>query len=177
MFLGNLYFVELTIVYLTIAVALILVVIHSFLRVYLQLKSTSSRWDPIPGVFRKLNFSLREENNESKHNHLIKMSQITHSGLRSVSRVIKGQKMMEGAGVRICRTIGANGIRVDPYLMLDELKLPASEATAGFPDHPHRGFETCSIMLSGKIEHHDSVGNHGVIGPGGVQWMTAGRGW
>ena len=98
------------------------------------------------------------------------------SNIRAVAKVIKGQKMMEGAGVRICRTIGAMGIRVDPYLMLDELKLPASEATAGFPDHPHRGFETCTIMLSGKMEHRDSVGNHGVVGPGGVQWMTAGRG-
>ncbi|KIY95830.1 hypothetical protein MNEG_12133 [Monoraphidium neglectum] len=60
--------------------------------------------------------------------------------------------------------------------MLDELKLPADRASAGFPDHPHRGFETCSIMLSGRMEHADSMGNKGVIGPGGVQWMTAGRG-
>jgi redox-sensitive bicupin YhaK (pirin superfamily) len=96
--------------------------------------------------------------------------------MRPVVKIVKGQKMMEGAGVQICRTIGVNDLRVDPYLMLDELKMPAHEATAGFPDHPHRGFETCSIMLSGKIEHRDSVGNHGVIGPGGVQWMTAGRG-
>jgi len=60
--------------------------------------------------------------------------------------------------------------------MLDELKLPSKQAFAGFPDHPHRGFETCSIMLEGEMEHQDSVGNRGVIGPGGVQWMTAGRG-
>jgi redox-sensitive bicupin YhaK (pirin superfamily) len=60
--------------------------------------------------------------------------------------------------------------------MLDELRLPASEAAAGFPDHPHRGFSTCSIMLSGRMEHKDSAGNAGVIGPGGVQWMRAGRG-
>jgi Pirin len=194
---------------------------------------------------------------------------------------------MEGAGVRICRTIGTGALRnLDPFLMLasafiallgrhsvtvlhwwktahlaklwylinfasfvaatahiwlqsspvdwisrkariclcplqDELKLPTSEATSGFPDHPHRGFETCSIMLKGKMEHRDHIGNHvralqicaaagpwaicistprlpgvfvaagvmsrlvelipdcllqGVIGPGGVQWMTAGRG-
>lgn len=95
---------------------------------------------------------------------------------RPISRVVQGQKMMEGAGVQICRTIGVGNVRVDPYLMLDELKLPSDKATPGFPDHPHRGFETCSIMLSGKMEHKDSVGNHGVIGPGGVQWMTAGRG-
>lgn len=83
---------------------------------------------------------------------------------------------MEGAGVQICRTIGYQDVRVDPFLMLDELKLPAEKAAAGFPSHPHRGFETCTIMKSGKMEHKDSVGNHGVICPGGVQWMTAGRG-
>lgn len=83
---------------------------------------------------------------------------------------------MEGAGVQICRTIGYQDVRVDPFLMLDELRLPAEKASAGFPDHPHRGFETCTIMKSGRMEHRDSVGNHGVICPGGVQWMTAGRG-
>ena len=98
------------------------------------------------------------------------------AGIRPIAQVVKGQKMMEGAGVRICRTIGLNDIRVDPFLMLDHLSLKAHEASAGFPDHPHRGFETCTIVLSGKVEHRDSVGNHGVIGPGGVQWMTAGRG-
>ncbi|PSC74518.1 Pirin [Micractinium conductrix] len=85
--------------------------------------------------------------------------------------------MMEGAGVRICRTVGTGALRnLDPFLMLDELKMPSEEATAGFPDHPHRGFETCSIMLSGKIDHADSMGNKGTITDGGVQWMTAGRG-
>ena len=69
--------------------------------------------------------------------------------------------MMEGAGVQICRTLGTPALRnLDPFLMLDELRLPAHKATAGFPNHPHRGFETCSIMLSGKMEHKDSVGNH-----------------
>ncbi len=62
--------------------------------------------------------------------------------------------------MRICRTLGTSKLRnLDPFLMLDELRMPAKEASAGFPDHPHRGFETCSIMLSGKMEHHDSVGN------------------
>jgi quercetin 2,3-dioxygenase len=98
------------------------------------------------------------------------------AGIRPIAQVIKGQKMMEGAGVRICRTIGVGGIRVDPFLMLDELRLPAAEASSGFPDHPHRGMSTVSIMLSGKMEHWDSTGNKGVIGPGGVQYMTAGRG-
>ena len=73
------------------------------------------------------------------------------------------------------RTIGA-GVRVDPFLMLDELKLPAGKASAGFPDHPHRGMATCTIMLAGRMEHRDSIGNSGIIKGGGVQWMEAARG-
>lgn len=103
--------------------------------------------------------------------------QAAAAAVRPIKAVIRGQKMMEGAGVRICRTLGTPALKnLDPFLMLDELKMPADQASAGFPDHPHRGFETCSIMLSGKMEHADSMGNKGVIGPGGVQWMTAGRG-
>eukprot|EP00775_Hariotina_reticulata_P012007 gene12007-12151_t len=86
-------------------------------------------------------------------------------------------KLSEGAGVQIRRTVGTPMLRnLDPFLMLDELKLPVNQATAGFPDHPHRGFETCTIMMEGEMQHKDSAGNKGVIGPGGVQWMTAGRG-
>lgn len=99
------------------------------------------------------------------------------TGLRAVLKAVPGMQLSEGAGVQIRRTVGTPRLRnLDPFLMLDELKLPLDQATAGFPDHPHRGFETCSIMLEGKMEHHDSAGNKGVIGPGGVQWMTAGRG-
>jgi redox-sensitive bicupin YhaK (pirin superfamily) len=97
--------------------------------------------------------------------------------LRPVTKVVPGTKTMDGAGVPITRTIGTSALRnLDPYLMLDELKGPASSAMAGFPDHPHRGFETCTIMIEGVMEHKDSVGNHGIIESGGVQWMTAGRG-
>ncbi|MEW5301476.1 MAG: hypothetical protein WDW36_004335 [Sanguina aurantia] len=98
-------------------------------------------------------------------------------GLRPITKVVKAASMMEGAGVQVARSVGSQGLRnLDPYLMLDELHLPAAAAFAGFPNHPHRGFETCSIMLEGEMEHKDSCGNKGVIGPGGVQWMTAGRG-
>jgi len=97
--------------------------------------------------------------------------------LRSVKKFLPGQKVMEGGGVPVYRTIGTSNMRnLDPFLMLDEFKSPSKDAEMGFPDHPHRGFETCTIMLKGRVEHEDHVGNKGIIGPGGVQWMTAGRG-
>jgi hypothetical protein len=107
---------------------------------------------------------------------IIEMS-TTQQVLRPITKVVQGMKLSEGAGVKICRTVGTPKLRnLDPFLMLDELKLPVNQAAAGFPNHPHRGFETCSIMLEGEMQHKDSAGNSGVIGPGGVQWMTAGRG-
>lgn len=84
----------------------------------------------------------------------------------------------DGAGVPLKRVIGTPSLGiVDPFLMLDEFGSPEpGRHDAGFPDHPHRGFETVTYMLGGRMRHEDSRGNAGVIGPGGVQWMTAGRG-
>ena len=92
--------------------------------------------------------------------------------------MVDGIPASDGAGVSLLRVIGTQQLDfLDPFLMLDEFKNEDPGAyVAGFPDHPHRGFETVSYMKAGKMKHHDSVGNEGVIEDGGVQWMTAGRG-
>ena len=97
---------------------------------------------------------------------------------RGFIRVVDGMLASDGAGVSLLRVIGTQQLDfLDPFLMLDEFKNEDPGAyVAGFPDHPHRGFETVSYMKAGKMKHHDSVGNEGVIEDGGVQWMTAGRG-
>ncbi len=97
---------------------------------------------------------------------------------RTVRRAVRGQPTSDGAGVRLERVIGTPALAdVDPFLMLDEFRSDdASDYIAGFPDHPHRGFETVTYMLAGRMRHHDNQGNSGLLGPGGVQWMTAGRG-
>src|SRR5690606_36504208 len=84
----------------------------------------------------------------------------------------------DGAGVRLERIIGQPRLRhLDPFLMLDRFHSDDPDAwIAGFPDHPHRGFETVTVMRAGRMRHRDSVGNQGVIAGGGAQWMTAGRG-
>lgn len=98
---------------------------------------------------------------------------------RRVSQVIKSVQTMEGAGVPIRRVFPTAALEdVDPFLLLDHLgpiQFAPGQAT-GFPDHPHRGFETVTYVLEGAMEHKDSQGNHGIIGPGDVQWMTAGSG-
>jgi len=98
---------------------------------------------------------------------------------RSVSEVIRSIQAMEGAGVPIRRVFPTAALEdVDPFLLLDHLgpiEFRPGQAT-GFPDHPHRGFETVTYVLEGAMEHRDSQGNHGIIGPGDVQWMTAGSG-
>jgi hypothetical protein len=97
---------------------------------------------------------------------------------RSVRRVIKGMPTSDGAGVKLRRVIGQPQLPdLDPFLMLDEFGTErAEDYIAGFPDHPHRGFETVTYMLDGRMRHKDNHGNEGVLVPGSVQWMTAGRG-
>jgi len=98
--------------------------------------------------------------------------------LRQVVRVVTGQETSDGAGVRLKRSIGTALLdHLDPFLLLDEFRSDdASDYLAGFPDHPHRGFETVTYMLAGAMRHEDHKGNRGELRAGSVQWMTAGRG-
>ncbi len=97
---------------------------------------------------------------------------------RAVKRVLKAQATQDGAGVSLYRAIGHPALReLDPFLLLDEMHSDQpDDYIAGFPSHPHRGFETLSYMVSGKMRHRDSHGNEGVVGSGGAQWMRAARG-
>ena len=97
---------------------------------------------------------------------------------RRVSRVLSGYPATDGAGVRMTRVIANPELdHFDPFLLLDEFRSDdPDDYIAGFPDHPHRGFETVTYMLAGSMEHRDNQGNTGILGPGSVQWMTAGRG-
>jgi quercetin 2,3-dioxygenase len=98
--------------------------------------------------------------------------------LRPVARRLRGQAASDGAGVRLTRVIGTNQLPdLDPFLMLDEFGSDQpGDYLAGFPSHPHRGFETVTYMLDGRMRHKDNHGNEGLLTPGSVQWMTAGRG-
>jgi len=95
-----------------------------------------------------------------------------------IGRTLRGMPASDGAGVRLTRVIGTPQLEMlDPFLMLDEFGTDQPEDyLAGFPDHPHRGFETVTYMLDGRMRHKDNHGNEGVLVPGSVQWMTAGRG-
>ena len=101
---------------------------------------------------------------------------VQHS--RSVERIVRGQPTSDGAGVKLTRVLTQPlQQRLDPFLMLDAFGSDtAGDYIGGFPDHPHRGFETVTIMKAGRMRHQDSVGNVGLLEPGSVQWMTAGRG-
>ncbi len=97
---------------------------------------------------------------------------------RRVERLVAGQPTSDGAGVKLTRVLTQPlQRRLDPFLMLDAFGSDQpGDYIAGFPDHPHRGFETITYMLAGRMRHRDSAGNEGLLGDGGVQWMTAGRG-
>lgn len=97
---------------------------------------------------------------------------------RNVIQTLRGMPASDGAGVKLTRVIGQPRLPdLDPFLMLDEFGTDkAEDYIAGFPDHPHRGFETVTYMLDGRMRHKDNHGNEGVLVPGAVQWMTAGRG-
>lgn len=97
---------------------------------------------------------------------------------RKVIRTSPGMPASDGAGVKLTRMLGTPHLMEhDPFLMLDRFQSDdANDYMAGFPDHPHRGFETVTIMIDGRMRHGDNKGNSGVIGPGGMQYMTAGRG-
>ncbi|MET1161897.1 MAG: pirin family protein [Pseudoxanthomonas sp.] len=95
-----------------------------------------------------------------------------------VARIVRGRATSDGAGVKLTRVIGGPDLpELDPFLLLDEFGTDrAEDYLAGFPSHPHRGFETVTYMLDGRMRHKDNHGNEGLLTPGSVQWMTAGRG-
>lgn len=97
---------------------------------------------------------------------------------RPVAAIAPGMPAADGAGVQILRLLGTATLpMLDPFLLLDMLHShQPQDYIAGFPSHPHRGFETVTYLLAGRVHHADSKGHEGVIEPGGVQWMTAGRG-
>ncbi len=98
--------------------------------------------------------------------------------MRAITRIIPAMNTSDGAGVRLRRSLGSGeGTRLDPFLMLDEFSsVNPGDYIAGFPAHPHRGFETVTYILDGHMRHEDHLGNQGDLRSGGVQWMTAGRG-
>lgn len=106
------------------------------------------------------------------------ITQITLQQPRSIERSVEGIATSDGAGVKLTRVLtGKLQHRLDPFLMLDAFGSDnPDDYIAGFPDHPHRGFETVTYMLYGRMRHRDSAGHEGLLENGGVQWMTAGRG-
>jgi len=97
---------------------------------------------------------------------------------RTIERLVTGQVTSDGAGVKLSRILTQDlQHRLDPFLMLDAFGSDKpDDYIAGFPDHPHRGFETVTYMIAGRMLHRDSAGNEGLLQNGGVQWMTAGQG-
>jgi redox-sensitive bicupin YhaK (pirin superfamily) len=101
-----------------------------------------------------------------------------HKHYCGIDQVISGQPTSDGAGVRLTRYIGSQSLpELDPFLLLDFFESDdPNDYIAGFPSHPHRGFETVTYLLAGKMRHEDNAGHGGVIEAGGIQWMTAGQG-
>ena len=97
---------------------------------------------------------------------------------RTIERLVVGKETSDGAGVKLTRVLTQPlQRRLDPFLMLDAFGSDdPDDYIAGFPDHPHRGFETVTLMIAGRMRHRDSAGHEGLLDSGGVQWMTAGRG-
>ena len=116
-----------------------------------------------------MNMSISMNTNTSTH---------TITQARGVERLVQGQDTQDGAGVRLTRVLSHDlQQRLDPFLMLDAFGSDnPGEYIAGFPNHPHRGFETVTYMIAGRMRHKDSGGHEGLLQNGGVQWMTAGRG-
>ncbi len=102
----------------------------------------------------------------------------TNKQIREVFQIVNGQKTSDGDGVQLTRMIGYQSLdMLDPFLLMDAFGSDKpSDYLGGFPSHPHRGFETVTYMLAGKMHHKDNAGNEGVIQEGGIQWMSAGRG-
>ncbi len=100
------------------------------------------------------------------------------NGTRQVQTLSRGEATSDGAGVKLHRVIGNRALgELDPFLLLDEFRSEdGADYIGGFPDHPHRGFETVTYMLAGRMRHADNKGHSGLLRPGSVQWMTAGRG-
>lgn len=103
---------------------------------------------------------------------------MTSISSRRVERLVQGIQTSDGAGVKLTRVLTQDlQKRLDPFLMLDAFRNEnPDDYIGGFPDHPHRGFETVTYMIAGQMRHRDSAGNEGLLGPGGIQWMTAGSG-
>lgn len=97
---------------------------------------------------------------------------------KGIAKIVRGVRAVDGAGVKLVRVLGHDDVYdFDPFLMLDSFdSFDPRDYVAGFPTHPHRGIETITYLISGRIEHEDSIGNAGVIASGGSQWMTAGGG-
>ncbi|MFZ2540672.1 MAG: pirin family protein [Gallionella sp.] len=108
--------------------------------------------------------------------HATKLEAVTQP--RTIERIVVGVQTSDGAGVKLTRVLTQNlQQRLDPFLLLDNFHSDdPDDYIGGFPDHPHRGFETVTYMIAGRMRHRDSGGNEGLLQNGGVQWMTAGRG-